>query len=50
MGGSMQELQEILRVIFLFREEGFVSMFGGNHGGYVCMKISLLLFLALTDS
>jgi hypothetical protein len=28
---SMQELQEILRIIFLIREEGFVSMFGGNH-------------------
>jgi hypothetical protein len=45
----MQELQETLRVIFLFGEEGFVSMFGGNYG--VCVyEISLLLFLALTDS
>jgi hypothetical protein len=28
---SMQELQETLRVIFLISEEGFVSIFGGNH-------------------
>jgi hypothetical protein len=32
----MQELQETLCVIFLIREEGFVSMFGGNHG---CMCV-----------
>jgi hypothetical protein len=32
----MQELQETLRVIFLIREEGFVSMFGRNHG--ICVN------------
>jgi hypothetical protein len=35
----MQKLQETLPVIFLIREEGFVSMFGGNHEGMCVFKV-----------
>jgi hypothetical protein len=47
----MQELQETLRVIFLIREEGFVSMCGRNHG--VCVyenKPSFIFLLRAFDS